>query len=353
MESGSYAAAGVSIDAQDRTIELIRAAVRATYTPQVVTDVGSFGGMWALDLGLYRRPVLVSSVDSVGTKVMLAQLLGRHRGIGFDMVHHAVNDIGVMGADPAFFLDYYATGKLHPEAAAEVITGLADACRGVGCALVGGELAELPGMYHEGVYDLVGCIVGVVERDAVLDGRGVAAGDVILGLESSGLHTNGYSLARRALLGEGGPGLDSRVPGTDHSVGEALLEPHRCYLEALRLGRREGWLKSAAHITGGGVFDNLPRVLPAGLGAVIERGSWPEPAIFGLIADHGRVAGAEMFHTFNMGLGMLFVVAEENGAAARKRLADAGFAAHRVGRVSGEVVGVQVREPGRDVPLSR
>jgi phosphoribosylformylglycinamidine cyclo-ligase len=317
VEAERYAAAGVNIAAADRTLALIKGAVRSTYTPEVVTDLGSFGGMFALDLARWREPVLVSSVDSVGTKVLVAGLAGRHRGIGFDMVHHAVNDIAVMGAEPLFFLDYLGTSRLDPEAAAEVIIGLADACRGVGCALVGGELAELPGMYQGSAYDLVGCIVGVVERSQAVDGRSVVAGDVLLGLPSVGLHTNGFSLARKVLLEEQGLSLDETPAGLGVPLGEALLAPHRCYLEPIRALRGAGLLKAAAHITGGGLMDNVPRVLPAGVGAYIQLGSWPANPLCDLICRLGAVPDAERFKTLNMGVGMVLVVGRERVGAAR------------------------------------
>ncbi len=316
MSEATYAAAGVDIDAQDRAIDLIRASCRSTYRPEVVTDVGSFGGMFAIDPTRWRQPVLVSSIDGVGTKLYLAIQLNRHRSVGADLVNHCVNDIAVMGAEPLFFLDYYATGKLEPAVAAEVIGGLADACRAAGCALIGGEMAEMPGLYQVGDYDLAGCIVGVVERDQVTDGRSIVAGDVILGWPSLGLHTNGYSLARQVLLADHRLPLDMPPAGWSVTLGDALLAPHRCYLPELRALREAGLVKGAAHITGGGLLDNLPRVLPTGLGADLARGGWPEPPIFGLLQQLGRIADQEMYRTFNMGLGLLAVVAPDSAAEA-------------------------------------
>ncbi len=341
----SYASAGVDIDAQDRAIDLIRAACRGTYGPQVVTDVGSFGGMWALDLAGCLEPVLVSSIDGVGTKLRVASLVGRHRGIGLDLVHHCINDIAVMGARPLFFLDYFGTGKLEPAVAAEVVEGLAAACREVGCALIGGELAEMPGLYQPGDYDLVGCIVGLVDRAKVIDGSLVRAGDVVLGLASSGLHTNGYSLARQVLLEDAGLALEAVVPELGRTLADALLEPHRLYLAELQALAGAGLLKAAAHVTGGGLLDNLPRVLPAGLGAELERGRWPEPAVFDLIRRLGHVPDAEMYRTFNLGLGLLVVVAEEASDRALGLVTEAGGSARPVGRiVTGS--GVRVRHGG-------
>ncbi|HAZ62437.1 MAG TPA: phosphoribosylformylglycinamidine cyclo-ligase [Armatimonadetes bacterium] len=344
MSKDSYAAAGVDIAAADRTLELIKPAVRATYTPHVVTDVGSYGGMFALDLSRWREPVLVGSVDSVGTKVMVAAAAGQHGGVGYDMVHHSVNDIAVMGAEPLFFLDYYATAKLEPEIAAEVIGGLAAACREVGCALVGGELAELPGMYTEGHYDLVGTIVGAVDRSNAIDGSRVGDGDALLALPSVGLHTNGYSLARKVLLADAGLDLHAVPAGLEVTLAEALLAPHRCYLAPLRALWSAGLLRAAAHITGGGVYDNLPRVLPKGWGAQVRRGTWPEPPIFGLIARLGQVPAADLFRTFNMGLGMLVVVAQADVEAAHAALTAVGSEAYLVGEVTAAHAGVVVAE---------
>ncbi len=341
----TYAAAGVNISAQDEAIRLFKDACRATYRPEVVTDVGSFGGMWALDTSRYRQPLLVSSMDGIGTKVKVAGLLDCYDGLGLDLVHHCVNDIAVMGAEPLFFLDYFATGKLAPGVAATIVTSLAGACRGVGCALIGGELAEMPGLYQPGDFDVAGCIVGLVERDEAVDGRQVVPGDVILGLPSSGLHTNGYSLARK-LVADGQVDWRDELPELGTTVGAALLEPHRCYLSELRALRGAGLLKAAAHITGGGFQDNLPRVLPDGVGAVLERGRWSEPPIFGLLARLGRVADDEMLHTFNMGLGMLVVVAADRVEQARTLTAAAGFEAVPVGHIE-TGAGVTVRAAGQ------
>lgn len=340
MHTGSYAAAGVDIAAADRTLDLIKPAVRATYTSSVVTDVGSFGGMFALDLSRWSQPVLVGSVDSVGTKVMVAAAAGLHRGIGFDMVHHAVNDIGVMGAEPLFFLDYYATSHLDPTAASEVICGLAEACKAVGCALIGGELAELPGMYTEGHYDLVGTIVGVVDRAKAIDGSRVTEGDALLALPSVGLHTNGFSLARKVLLADAKLDLHSTPDGLGTTLAEALLAPHRCYLAQLQALAAAGLLRAAAHITGGGVFDNLPRVLPKGLGATVQRGTWPEPPIFGLIAELGQIPEGDLFKTFNMGLGMMVAVDQARADEAIAVVQSTGLDAYRVGQVTAQADGV-------------
>lgn len=332
-EGASYAAAGVDIDAQEHTLSRIRQAVRSTFTPQVRSDVGSFGALVAVDLTRYRQPYIVSSVDSVGTKILVAVAAGRHDTVGLDIVNHCVNDIAVMGADPLCFLDYYATARLEPDVATAVIGGIAEGCRQNGCALVGGELAELPGMYVGGVYDLVGCVIGLVEPSAVPDITRVADGDVLLGLPSSGLHTNGYSLARRVLLEQAGLALTDMPAPLDQPLVEVLLAPHRSYLAALRALRQKGIAKVAAHITGGGLPDNLPRVLPDGLGAVVRRGSWVEPPVFALIQQLGQVSDAEMFRAFNMGLGLVVVVAPDEVAAAEAALAPLGLTPATVGRV--------------------
>lgn len=345
MSQNSYAAAGVDIDAQDRAIALIRQACRSTYRPEVVTDVGSFGGMWALDTSRCARPLLVSSIDGVGTKVKVAATAGSCRSVGLDLVSHCINDIGVMGAEPLFFLDYIGTGKLAPERVAEVVDGLAEGCRAAGCALIGGEMAEMPGVYAAGDFDLVGCIIGLVDRDEVIDGRGVAAGDAVLGFASNGLHTNGYSLARRVLFEVGGLALDDRPAGLDATVGEALLRPHISYLPALRALRETGQLRAAAHITGGGLLDNLPRVLPHGLGAELWSSRWSEPPVFGLLRRLGEIPDDEMHRAFNCGLGLLAVVPQAACEQALQVTAEAGQPAMVVGRIeTGE--GVRVRRTG-------
>ena len=307
----SYRQAGVDIDAGLRAVDLIREQVRSTYRPEVLAGVGPFGSMFAL--GEYRQPVLVSSTDSVGTKLKVAFALDRHDTIGIDLVNHCVNDILTTGAEPLFFLDYFATSKLMPEQVAGVVKGLAQACREAGCALIGGETAELPGFYHQGEYDVAGFIVGVVERDAIIDGSRIQPGDVLLGLSSSGLHTNGFSLARRVFgldvesLDEVRKRLGQSFAELGRTLGEELLEPHRCYLNQLRPFLPQ--IKGLAHITGGGVVDNVPRMLPQGTAAVIRRGSWSVPPIFQLIERLGGVDHEEMYRVFNMGIGMVVALA--------------------------------------------
>ena len=320
--SSAYAAAGVDIEAGNRAVELMRAQVRSTHTPAVLADIGLFGGLFSLKEAIQARdPVLVASVDSVGTKTMIAAALGRYHTIGQDLVNHCVNDILVQGARPLFFLDYFASSRLDPEQVAAAVGGCAEACKAVGCSLIGGETAELPGMYHPGEFDLVGAIVGWVERQAILDGRAVRPGDICLGLPSSGLHTNGYSLARRALAGVG---WETVLPELGRPLGEVLLEPHRAYLcevEALwATGMR---IKAMAHITGGGFYGNIPRVLPAGVGVEIDRAAWQVPAIFRLIQDRGQVDEMEMYRVFNMGMGMVLLVAREQTEQALAALPEA------------------------------
>ncbi len=302
-----YRDAGVDIDAATQAKARIKQLARSTFSPRVLREVGAFGGFFSLQ-GLPRDAVLVSSVDGVGTKLKLAFALDRHDTVGADLVNHCVNDIAVHGAAPLFFLDYLATGKMHPKVVTEVVKGLAGACRKVGCALVGGETAEMPGFYPEDEYDLAGCIVGWVRRSRIIDGGGIRAGDVILGLPSRGLHTNGYSLARKVLLEQHGLSLAEPAAGFQHPLGDVLLAPHRCYFSTLQPLLERRWLKGLVHITGGGITDNTPRILPAGTRAEVRLGSWPVLPIFELIAQLGDVPPDDMLRTFNMGLGMLLIV---------------------------------------------
>ena len=293
----SYAAAGVDVAAYDRLLERVRPLLTATHGPEVAAGIGPFAGLYTLPGG----GRLAVSADGVGTKIKVAVAAGRHRGIGHDLVNHCVNDIATAGARPLFLLDYFATGRLHEDVFTEVVAGLAEACRASGCALLGGETAEMPGMYALGDYDLAGFAVGLVDPDVRREP--VAAGDLLVGLPSSGLHTNGYSLARRVFEDVS---LDHVFPELGRPLGEVLLEPHRSYLERLRA---PGW-KAAAHVTGGGLLGNVPRAMPEGLCAELQRVAWDVPPIFELIARLGRVADEEMLATFNMGLGMVLVVPE-------------------------------------------
>lgn len=329
-EQDAYAQAGVDIAAGQRATELMAEAVRATYGPEVLAGIGSFGGLYeATFMKELAAPVLVASTDGVGTKTKIAAQLGRWQTVGQDLVNHCVNDILVQGARPLFFLDYLASAHLQPETVAEIVGGIAQACLEAGCALLGGETAEMPGIYEIGEIDLVGTIVGVVDRAKIIDGTRIQGGDVILGLPSTGLHTNGYTLARHALAS-----LDwaAPLPELGCSPGEALLAVHRSYLQPVRRLRDAGVeVRGLAHITGGGLIDNPPRILPAGLGAVIRRGAWPEPAIFNLIRRLAQVPYEQMFHVFNMGLGMLAFVPDNHVSLAQEALDDEIF-------VVGEVV---------------
>jgi len=298
-----YTDAGVNIDEADRAVSRIRKHARTTFTPAVLTDIGSFGGGYLLSG--WKRPVLVSSADGVGTKLKVAFQTGRHDTIGEDLVNHCVNDIAVQGAVPLFFLDYYGAGRLNSKIAGEVVGGIARGCRNNGCALIGGETAEMPGMYKGEEYDLAGFIVGAVEQKAMLDGSGIRAGDVLLGLPSNGLHTNGYSLARKLLF-------EVAKLKLNQELADELLRVHRSYLKPLRALIGAGLLKGAAHITGGGLTDNIPRILPAGTGAEIRMGSWPVLPIFERLRAIGNLGSADYRRTFNLGIGMVAVVSKRN-----------------------------------------
>lgn len=302
----TYAAAGVDIDAADRALEYIKSYVRPTLGPEVLSGVGFFGGLF--ELKGYANPVLVSSADGVGTKLKIAATMGIHDTIGIDLVNHCVNDILTCGARPLFFLDYIGVGKLHPEQVGDVVKGLARACREAGCALIGGETAEMPGVYSEDDYDVVGFIVGIVEKDRIMDGKSITPGDVIIGLPSSGIHTNGYSLVRK-VFDISPDSLNQTRPELGVTLGAELLRPHRCYLNQVYplLPR----IKGLAHITGGGLVDNLPRLLPEGVSAQIIKNSWTVPPIFNLIRKEGNVAEKEMYRVFNMGIGMTILCSPE------------------------------------------
>jgi phosphoribosylformylglycinamidine cyclo-ligase len=302
----TYRDAGVDIDEADRAVGAIKKLARQTFTPGVLTDIGSFGASYKL--AGWKKPVLVSSADGVGTKLKLAFLTGRHDTVGEDLVNHCVNDIAVQGAVPLFFLDYFAVGRLDADVAAAVIAGVARGCRSNGCALIGGETAEMPGLYSEGEYDLAGFIVGAAERKSLLDTRAIRAGDVLIGLPSTGLHTNGYSLARKLLLEKAGYGVDSVLPELGTTVGETLLKVHRSYLRPIRALAEAGLLHGAAHITGGGITDNTPRMLPASMAASIDKGAWKIPPIFELMRQIGNIPDDDYRRTFNLGIGMILAV---------------------------------------------
>jgi phosphoribosylformylglycinamidine cyclo-ligase len=329
-----YRAAGVDIDAGNDAVRRIKTLARATFTPGVLSDIGSFGGLFRLDTDRYREPVLVSSADGVGTKLKIAFATGRHDTVGADLVNHCVNDILVQGAVPLFFLDYLATGRLSPAIAEQVVSGMARACRENGCALIGGETAEMPGFYHDGEYDLAGFIVGVVDRSRIIDGHTVRSGDVLVGLASTGLHTNGYSLARRVLFEVAGLSPEAFVPELGTTVADALLAPHRSYLSAIRPLLDEGLVKGMAHITGGGLTENLPRVLPDGCAAAVETAAWQPPAIFSVLQSRGGIDTDEMFRAFNMGIGLVVICAEADAHRAIAALTTHGEQPSVIGRVT-------------------
>ena len=321
-----YRQAGVDIEAGNETVRRIKSIARSTFTPAVLSEIGSFGGLFRLDPSLCRDPVLVSSADGVGTKLKVAFMTGRHDTIGADLVNHCVNDILVQGAAPLFFVDYFATGRLSPAIAEQVIGGVARGCRENGCALIGGETAEMPGFYADGEYDIAGFIVGIVERSRIVDGRGIAPGDSLIGLPSAGLHTNGYSLARRVFFDVMGCTPDTVVPELGTTVGEALLAPHRSYARSVRPLLDQGLIRGMAHITGGGLTENIPRTLPSGCAVEIDRSSWPVPPVFQVLQQQGGVARDEMFRAFNMGIGLALVCASADVDRVQRLLSELGDA---------------------------
>jgi phosphoribosylformylglycinamidine cyclo-ligase len=315
MKKKAYARAGVDVDLGNRLKRRIQTLVRQTHGPRVLGKIGGFGGLFRAHFAAMRDPILVSSIDSVGTKLKIAFSMDKHDTVGADMVNHCVNDIAVVGAQPLFFLDYIGCEKLVPRVFDQILLGFSRACRAAGCALIGGETAQLPGMYQKGEYDLVGCIVGVVDRKNIIDGRKIKPGDVILGLRSNGLHTNGYSLARKILFEKMRLQPDSRPPGLKRSIGEELLLVHKNYQPLLAKVPPQ-MIKGLAHITGGGLIDNLPRILPRNCDAVIETGNWRAPAIFKILQQNGNVPREEMYQVFNMGIGMVAIVSERDAKRA-------------------------------------
>ncbi|MDR2462999.1 MAG: phosphoribosylformylglycinamidine cyclo-ligase [Verrucomicrobiales bacterium] len=308
----AYAAAGVDIDLGNQVKSGIGARIASTHRKEVLSKIGGFGGLFRAQFKGYKDPVLVSSVDGVGTKLKIASLLRRHDTIGQDLVNHCVNDIAVVGADPLFFLDYVGTGRLNPGVFNEILGGLAVACKEAGCALIGGETAQMPGIYQGEDYDLVGCIVGVVDKKKAIDGSKIKAGDVLVGFPSSGLHTNGYSLAREILFNKLNLPLQTPLPGTKQTLGHALLMPHVNYQPLLKKLARRVTFKGLSHITGGGFVDNIPRILPADADAVIHIGMWPNLPIFELIERRGGVEREELYQVFNMGIGMVAIVSAKD-----------------------------------------
>ncbi len=334
-----YADAGVNIDEADRAVSSIKKLAKATFTPSVLTGIGSFGAMYALEG--FKKPVLISSADGVGTKLKVAQLANRHDTIGEDLVNHCVNDIAVQGARPLYFLDYFAVGTLDARVCADVVAGLARGCKRNGCALIGGETAEMPGFYQPGEYDVAGFIVGAADRSRLLTGANIKAGDVLLGLPSTGLHTNGYSLARRIYLND--LKVDSVVPELGLTVADELLKVHKSYLKPLLALQEQGLVKGAAHITGGGMTDNIPRVLPKGLGVEIEKTSWPVLPVFESLRERGNVPEDDWRRTFNCGIGMVLVVPAAKLAAAQAALKKLREKSYVIGAVVKAAKGELVR----------
>ncbi|MBK8465708.1 MAG: phosphoribosylformylglycinamidine cyclo-ligase [Chloracidobacterium sp.] len=316
----SYADAGVSIDKANLAVAKIRDMARSTFNERTLTEIGSFGGMFAGAFPDMSEPILVASADGVGTKLKVAFETGIHNTVGADLVNHCVNDILVQGARPLFFLDYFATGKLEPDVTASVVEGMARACRENSCVLLGGETAEMPSMYADGEYDLAGFIVGVVDKPKVIDGKSITSGDIVLGIPSTGLQTNGYSLARKLFFEVGGYSVDSHLDELGSTVGEALLATHQSFLPQIGPLLDSGVIKGLVHITGGGFLENIPRILPEGVSVEINRGTWPELPIFKLMQRLGNVETQEMFRTYNMGVGMIVVCAEEHVPTIRDQI---------------------------------
>ncbi len=329
----TYAEAGVDIDQANRTKQRIKYLAHRTFNRCVLSEIGGFGGLFQVDKRKFKDPILVSSVDGVGTKLKVAFQMGVHHTIGGDLVNHCVNDIAVQGATPLFFMDYLAVGKLDPAVAEKIISGLADACKHNGCALIGGETAEMPGFYPNGEYDLAGFILGAVDRDRILDGKEVQAGDVLIGLSSTGLHTNGYSLARKLFFSVAGYTPETYVNEIKGKVGNELLKQHKSYWPVVRRLMDAGAVSALAHITGGGITENLPRVMPKGVGAVVELGTWPVLPVFEHLQKIGNIEQAEMLRTFNMGIGMILVVPSKKFKRVQTILDRAGERGYTIGRI--------------------
>lgn len=329
----TYRDAGVDIDAGDEFVDRIKPLVRSTFRPEVLTDLGGFGGLFGFQAGKYKEPVLVSGTDGVGTKLKIAFMMDKHDTVGIDLVAMCVNDIAVSGAEPLFFLDYFATGKLSVSKAQEVVAGIAEGCRQAGCALIGGETAEMPSFYPDGEYDLAGFAVGVVEKSKIVDGKTIRPGDIVIGLASSGLHSNGYSLARWVLFEQAKLSVADRVPELDRSLGDVLLAPTRIYAKQILSLIQDFPIKGIAHITGGGITENLPRVFPKGVRARINRKAWPIPPIFQIMGQLGKVEREEMYRVFNMGIGLILVVPPEAASGLLARAAVLGDQGWQIGEI--------------------
>lgn len=336
----TYKKAGVDIDEGDRFVDLISPLVKKTFRSEVMTDIGSFGALFRINNKKYKNPVLVSGTDGVGTKLKVAFLADRHDTVGIDLVAMCVNDILTSGAEPLFFLDYFATGKLRPEKAAEVVKGIAIGCMEAGCSLVGGETAEMPGFYGKGEYDLSGFAVGIVDKTKIIDGSRIKDGDAVIGISSSGLHSNGYSLVRKVFFEMKRIGVKKYLPELGCTLGEELLRPTRIYVKAFNALKNRVDVKGMAHITGGGIDGNLPRVFPKGAGAVLKEGSWPVHPIFELIQKTGNVPDADMKQTFNMGIGYIIIVDEKKKEKTIDILKKNGFNSHLIGRIERGAKGV-------------
>lgn len=333
-ERVTYKDAGVDIAAGNSFVNMIKPLVKSTFRPEVMAEIGGFGGLFSLNTAKYKNPVLVSGTDGVGTKLKIAFMADRHETVGIDLVAMCVNDIVVQGAEPLFFLDYLATGRLLPEKAAAIVKGIAEGCRQAGCALIGGETAEMPGFYADGEYDIAGFSVGVVDREHIIDGSGIAVGNRLIGIASSGLHSNGYSLARKLVFDRMGLSIDSELPGTGRSVADELLTPTRIYIRSVLNLLKDFTINGIAHITGGGLLENIPRVLPRSCRATLNLSSWERPVLFDLLRDAGNVERDEMYRTFNMGIGMVLVVAEKDAEDMLYRLNGLGERAWIIGEIN-------------------
>lgn len=340
----TYKDAGVDIAAGNSFVNMIKPLVKATSRPEVLADIGGFGGLFSLNTAKYKNPVLVSGTDGVGTKLKIAFMADRHDTVGIDLVAMCVNDIIVQGAEPLFFLDYLATGKLLPEKAAEIVKGIAEGCKMAGCALIGGETAEMPGFYADGEYDVAGFTVGVVDRDSIIDGSCIAVGNRLIGIASSGLHSNGYSLARKLVFDHMGLEIDSEFPGTGSSVADVLLTPTRIYVRSILNLLKDFSIKGIAHITGGGLLENVPRILPKGCNAKIYLNRWERPVLFDTLRDAGNVERDEMYRTFNMGIGMVLAVSENQAEEIIDRLKGLDEQAWCIGEIVASPVGSECVE---------
>lgn len=340
--SDAYRNAGVDIDAGNEAVERMKKHVKKTFRPEVLTGLGGFGALFQPDMKKYEEPILVSGTDGVGTKLKIAFAMDQHDTIGIDAVAMCVNDVVVQGAEPLFFLDYLACGKVLPEKIEAIVKGIADGCEQAGCALIGGETAEMPGMYADGEYDIAGFTVGIVDRKRLIDGSTIAPGDVVIGLPSSGVHSNGFSLVRKVLLEDAGMTLQTAVDTLGGKLGEALLTPTRIYVKPLLELLKDYQVKGMVHVTGGGFYDNIPRVLPENVQVEVELGSWPVLPIFDLIQQKGNISEYDMYRTFNMGIGMILVVSEQDSAAVLDKLSALGEQAYRIGKVAQGQEGVRL-----------